>query len=115
MKRRISAIGVLITLAAVGFTKAGCGAAPKRPPDIVTKEVKVAVAVSCVPDDLGPAPAYRVADPLKALRQARDGPTRYRLAVAALIERTPRLEALEGVFAVCRGAPSLNDVLNARR
>lgn len=69
-----------------------------------TRVVRVIVPkpVKCVPDDLGPAPAYPDND--QALRQAGGAADRYQLLAAGRILREQRLQKLEDVVRRCRSA-----------
>ncbi len=88
----------LALLAALSL--AACGTVEKSPPDIVTVEVKIPTPVSCVPDNLPPAPAYSVTK--NDLLEAHEGPARYQLAVGALLEREQRLAEVEPVIRGCK-------------
>jgi hypothetical protein len=58
--------------------------------------------VRCVPDDLGPPPAYPDGD--AALRDAGGAADRYQLLAAGRILRAQRLQRLEEVVRRCRNA-----------
>jgi len=88
-------------LIAIGCMLSACGTVPKPDPVIVTKEVKVPVAVSCVPHDMPGKPVYVDSD--DALKTAPDAAERYRLVAAGRIQRENRLEQVESVLAGCRG------------
>jgi hypothetical protein len=62
----------------------------------------VRVPVRCVPDDLGPAPAYPDSD--AALRDAGGAADRYQLLAAGRLLRDARLKKLEDVVRHCRTA-----------
>lgn len=94
----------LLALVAAGVLLAGCAGAPKRPPEpiIITKEVKVPVAVSCVPDKLGAEPAYVDSD--DALRAAASAEDRFQLLYAGRKQRVARAAEVEPVIKTCRKA-----------
>jgi len=69
-------------------------AQPKAAPVIVSKPVK------CVPDDLGPPPAYPDTD--TALRDAGGAADRYQLIAAGRLLRQQRLQKLEETVKRCR-------------
>jgi hypothetical protein len=71
---------------------------PREIPVVVDKPV----AVSCVPPNVGDAPAY--SDNAKALRAAQDGAERYRLTILGRAERDARLSVVEPVIDGCRKA-----------
>jgi len=108
MSRRLP-LGVA-ALAAAGL--AGCvtrgapapvppaAAAPAPGPQVV--RVYVPKPVKCVPDDLGPPPAYPDGD--RALRDAGGAADRYQLMAAGRILREQRLAKLEEVVKRCRNA-----------
>jgi hypothetical protein len=75
-------------------------AAPANP----TKVVRVIVAkpLKCVPDDIGPPPAYPDTD--AALRDAGGAADRYQLIAAGRILRQQRLQKLEDAIRRCRAA-----------
>jgi hypothetical protein len=75
-------------------------AAPAPPPRIVRQFVPR--PVKCVPDDLGPPPAYPDSD--TALRDAGGAADRYQLLAAGRILRQQRLQRLEEVVKRCRNA-----------
>lgn len=81
---------------------AGCGGIPKKLPEpiVITKEVKVPVAVSCVPPKLGGPPAY--VDTKEALRKAAGPEDRYQLVIAGREQRIARLGEVEPVITGCR-------------
>src|SRR6185437_15116744 len=80
---------------------ASCAEHPVAPePQIVTQEVGKAVAKSCVPANLPPAPIYRVT--VQMIVAAPDMATRYQLVAGALNERIDRLNQVEPVVADCR-------------
>ena len=74
-----------------------CGTTPE--PIIRTVEVRVPVAISCIPDELDPEPEYP--DEPEVLREA-DPATRYALLQEGWLLRRARLDALEGVVQGCR-------------
>ena len=73
---------------------------PAPPPKVV--RVYVPKPVKCVPEDLGPAPAYPDSD--SALRDAGGAADRYQLLAAGRILREQRLAKLEEVVRRCRSA-----------
>jgi hypothetical protein len=75
---------------------------PPPAPSTVPKVVRVIVPkpVKCVPDDVGPAPAYPDSD--AALRQAGGAADRYQLMAAGRILRQERLQKLEDAVRRCR-------------
>lgn len=112
---RWSAWGSLLLLTAAAVS--GCAnVAPRQPmavaapphmppaPPPATKVVRVMVPkpVKCVPDDLGPAPAYPDSD--SALRDAGGAADRYQLLAAGRLLREQRLQKLEDVVRRCRSA-----------
>lgn len=74
----------------------------KPEPQIRIVEVKVPVAVSCVPENLPPRPGYRVT--ASDIVGAPDAAERYRLAAAGFQERDARLNEVEPVVEGCRKA-----------
>ena len=74
-----------------------CGTTPE--PIIRTVEVRVPVAISCIPDELGSEPEYP--DEPEVLREA-DPATRYALLQEGWLLRRARLDVLEGVVEGCR-------------
>jgi len=81
------------------FALIGCATAPVEP-KVQIVEVKVPVAVACVPKDFPPKPVYP--DPLPALRAAPDLAEFNRLMTAGWGPRDARLKALEDQVAACR-------------
>jgi hypothetical protein len=75
----------------------GAQASPSR-----VVRVFVPKPMKCVPDDLGPAPAYPDGD--TALRDAGGAADRYQLLAAGRILRQQRLQKLEEVVKRCRNA-----------
>lgn len=77
---------------------------PVERPAPVEKVVKIRVPtpVRCVPEDLGPAPAYPDTD--QALRDAGGAADRYQLLAAGRLLRDERLSKLEDVVKKCRQA-----------
>jgi hypothetical protein len=75
-------------------------AAPAPPPRIV--RLIVPRPVKCVPEDLGPPPAYPDSD--TALRDAGGAADRYQLLAAGRILRQQRLQHLEEIVKRCRNA-----------
>lgn len=91
----------LLILATVVALLAGCATRPPAEPVIVTKTVAKPVAVSCVPQSLGPKPVYPDTD--DALRAA--GPERFlQLVLAGRDLRQSRLNQVESVITTCREA-----------
>jgi hypothetical protein len=90
-------------IVAAALALAACGSAPK--PELVgrTVEVKVPVAVPCVPADLPGEPAYVDSD--AALKGAPNGPTRYRLTAAGRIQRNQYLAIVRPVLKACQRSP----------
>jgi hypothetical protein len=72
------------------------------PPQTRVVQVRVPTPVKCVPDDLGPAPAYPDTD--RALRDAGGAADRYQLLAAGRLLRDARLRRLEEVVRHCRAA-----------
>ena len=81
---------------------AGCSTSPKPSPEplVIVKEVKVPVAVTCVPDELKGPPAYPDTD--EALLRAAGPEDRYQLVVAGRDLRVARLGEVEPVVSGCR-------------
>jgi len=113
MSRALARLAAILTTAAL----AGCAAlppkvapiarapaAPPPPPAPPPKVVRVYVPkpVKCVPEDLGPPPAYPDND--AALRDAGGAADRYQLLAAGRILREQRLARLEEVIRRCRNA-----------
>jgi hypothetical protein len=73
-------------------------AAPASPQKVV--RVLVPKPVKCVPEDIGPPPAYPDSD--AALRQAGGAADRYQLMAAGRILRQERLQKLEEAVRRCR-------------
>jgi len=82
----------------IAFMLAGCATTAPEP-KIVTKEVLVPVARSCVPSSLPGPLSY--ADTRSALRAAQPE-ERYHLMVSEWARRDTRLALVEGVLAACR-------------
>jgi len=80
---------------------AGCGAKVQSTPEpiVVPVEVGVPITGACVPDTLGPPPAY--VDETPALRAARDAAERYQLVLAGREQRRARLNEIEPIIAAC--------------
>jgi hypothetical protein len=92
MKRTIPALALLIT---------ACASTQTPPEPVVeTVEVRVPVAVTCVPDGLSGPPEY--ADTVDALLAAEDAAMRLALILAGRDQRIARLAALEPVIEACR-------------
>jgi hypothetical protein len=112
VKPRLAPAGALLVAAAL----AGCAelpamplppvsrapATPPAPPPPKVVRVYVPKPVKCVPEDLGPAPAYPDSD--AALREAGGAADRYQLLAAGRILREQRLARLEEVIRRCRAA-----------
>jgi hypothetical protein len=112
MSRPLAPLGALLILAAL----AGCAELPARPSSPIVKapaapppapapkvvRVYVPKPVKCVPEDLGPPPAYP--DSEAALRDAGGAADRYQLLAAGRILREQRLSRLEEVVRRCRNA-----------
>lgn len=79
-------------------------APPAGPPaeKVVRVRVPVPVPVKCVPEELGPPPAYP--DTEQAMRAAGGAADRYQLLAAGRILRDERLAKLEEVVRRCRQA-----------
>lgn len=94
----------LLALVAAGVLLTGCAGAAKRAPEpiVVTKEVKVEVAVSCVPAKLGEPPTYVDSD--EALRTAAGAEDRYQLLYAGRKQRVARSAEVEPIITTCRKA-----------
>lgn len=92
----------LIAAAAACAALSACASTGSRPPEplVITKEIKVPVAVSCVPAKLGPPPAYVDSD--QALRSAAGAEDRYQLLYAGRKQRVARADEVESVIAGCR-------------
>jgi hypothetical protein len=86
-------------LAAVALALAGCASDPKEPV-VRTVEVKVPVAVACVPEGFPKAPEYPDSD--KALKAAPGGAERYQLIQAGRILRVQRAAETEPMIEGCR-------------
>lgn len=78
---------------------AACGTVPKEP-IIKTVEVKVPVAVACVPKTLSDPPTYP--DTAQALKTAPGAADRYQLLAAGRLLREQRLAEVEPIIAACR-------------
>ncbi len=89
---------LLLIMAALSLT----ACAGKTPPKtvIVTQEVKVPVAVTCVPADVRPAPTYPDTD--EAIRAAPGPAERYLLIAAGRLLRIQRSAEVEPVVEGCR-------------
>lgn len=114
MSRLFALAAVMIAAALAGCaTRAPLAPTPKAavppapPPTAAApapRVVRVIVPkpVKCVPDDLGPPPAYPDGD--AALRDAGGAADRYQLLAAGRILREQRLQRLEDVVKRCRNA-----------
>jgi hypothetical protein len=89
--------GIVATLS-LSLMLAGC--ATTGEPVIRTIEVKVPVAVDCVPVALSDTPSYPDTD--AALRAATDAAERYRLVAAGRLLRDARLGELEPIIKACQ-------------
>lgn len=89
----------LVVIVAVAAALSACATTDPEP-IIRIVEVKVPVAVSCVPDNLPPRPTYRVS--VGDIVGAPDAAERYRLAAAGFQERDARLNEVEPVIQNCR-------------
>lgn len=78
---------------------AACAHVPPPEGRVVQHEVRAKVAVSCVPEVLGPAPVYPDDD--KTLK-ASPPDVRYGLIAAGRVMRNQRLSDVEPVIANCR-------------
>lgn len=87
----------IVGVTAMILTLSACAHRPTEP-EIRTVEVKVPVAVSCVPN-LPAAPVYP--DTREALQAAGAAPERYQLMAAGRELRIVRLRDLEAVVASC--------------
>lgn len=87
----------------VAITLAGCSSMGTPPePEIQIQKVVVEKPVSCVPNNVGPPPAYPDTD--EALLGAADASVRYMLMSAGRLLRVARLGEVEPVVETCRGA-----------
>lgn len=91
----MKAFALLVLLTVCVLMLHGCAHAPTMP-----KVVNIAVPVSCVPKDVGPAPQYPDTD--DRLLGMDDGPDRYVLIAAGRILRNQRLAVVEPVLKSCR-------------
>jgi len=111
MRRSPARLAALVTALAVS----ACANAPGRPrpqatvrppphaPPPVTQRIvrlRAPPPPKCVPDDLGPPPAYPDTD--QALRAAGGAADRYQLLAAGRLLRDERLAKLEEVVRKCR-------------
>lgn len=85
----------------VAMVTMGCASTPE--PRIITREVKVPVAVPCVGPSVPGPPAYPDTD--DALRDASGPAARYALLGAGREKRQARLSLLESVIEICRAPP----------
>jgi hypothetical protein len=83
---------------AVLIVLAACATKPE--PVIRTVEVKIPVAVACVPKSLAKAPTYP--DTAEALKASPGAADRYQLLAAGRLLRTQRLAEIEPVIEACR-------------
>lgn len=79
---------------------AACGATASPEPIVRTVEVKVPVAVSCVPPTLGDEPVYVDTD--AGLRAAAGPEDRFQLMAAGRIQRNAWLARVRPVLKGCR-------------
>lgn len=86
----------------VGLTSACAACASQAPPEPIVRavEVRVPVAVTCVPSGLSEPPAYIDTD--AALKSAAGPEDRFQLLAAGRIQRNQRLAQVEPVVAGCR-------------
>ena len=91
-------IARLIPLCALLLASCATNDAPE--PVIRTVTVQVPVAVSCVPENLGPAPVYP--DTPQALADAPDAAARFAIIAAGRLLRIQRAAEVEPVIAGCR-------------
>lgn len=89
------------------FLLAGCAQAPAPEPKVITQNVNMPVAVSCVVDTVPAAPSYVDTDAALTAPVV-DGPRRYQLVTAGREQRINRLALLEALIAECRKAPHLS-------
>jgi len=89
---------ILIIAAALAVT--GCATTAPPEPVVRTVEVKVPVAVQCVPDKTPEPPAYVDTD--AALKSAAGPEDRFQLLAAGRIQRNQRLAVLEPLLRSCR-------------
>lgn len=83
------------------FVLGACGAAEQARPEPITVPIEVLTPVpaACVPDTLGPPPAYVDTNPV--LRAAADAAERYQLVLAGREQRIARLNEVEPIVAAC--------------
>lgn len=86
-------------IALVGLCAAACSTVAEPERKIERVEVKVPVAVSCVPSDLPPPPASYADDNLPAAAPASQ---RFLKTGEANLQRKARLAQLEPVVSACR-------------
>ena len=79
---------------------AGCAGKAAPEPQIVTRDVPVAVAESCIPKNLKARPTYPDTD--EALVAAAGPDERYQLVTAGRALRVPRADLLEQIVSGCR-------------
>jgi hypothetical protein len=89
-----------ILIAAAALSLAACASTQAPEPIVRTVEVKIPVAVSCVPKDLRDPPGYVDGD--AALKAAAGPEDRYQLLGAGRIQRKQRLAELEPIIKGCR-------------
>lgn len=100
MNRLLSTTGLAIGAGAICLSLSAC-ATPQAPEPIVKiVEVKVPVAIECVPKNLPDPPRYVDTD--EALKKAAGAEDRFVLLAAGRIQRSQRLAKVEPVIAGCR-------------
>lgn len=92
---------LFLAITSMSAVLSGCGTT-KAPPEPVirTVEVKVPVAIACVPLGLAEPPAYVDTD--AALKSAAGPEDRFQLLAAGRIQRAQRLAQVEPVIKGCR-------------
>ena len=90
----------LVLFAAAGFGLAACGHTAQPEPVVRIVELKVPVAVSCVPAGLGEEPEYVDTD--AKLRAAAGAEDRFQLLAAGRVQRENWLSAVRPVLKGCR-------------
>ena len=88
-----------ILILAVALAATGCATTPPEPV-IVTKEVRVPVAVACVPAKTPEPPAYVDTD--AALKSAAGPEDRFQILAAGRIQRMQRQAITEPIIRACR-------------
>lgn len=90
----------LVIIPALALLASACATTQTPEPIIETVEVRVPVAVACVPDSVPGEPEY--ADSDEALLAAEDAAEFYALVLAGRDQRTARLAGLEPIIRGCR-------------